>query len=466
MANVNVNISKRFYSFVNDWDYEQYLLLGGYGSGKSYSIAQKLVLKLLEEKRLALVVRNVKDTFKDSCFAVLKEVIEQMGMLSEQTSMKSNKDDGLIRAVQSPMEFRFPNGSRIIFKGLDNAEKIKSIHGVSIVWIEECSEIKYDAYKELLGRIRQPNVTLHFILSCNPVGKENWVYRHFFVNTTDDGKENVICDEQELYKRRTMIVSLSKKQKVYIHHSLPDDNPYLPQSYIDRLDALKYNDPQLWVVARWGRFGANGTKVLPQFVVAKNASLFKTKVTSISSSMHFFGLDFGFEESYNALISCCVDEANKILYIYDEVYMNKVTDDRFADMKKVRKVMNRAERCEKAIGADSAEPKTIQFYRQKGYNMYGARKYIGSRLQNTKKMKRFKKIVCSPKCTNTIRELKYLTYKKDSHGNVIYDEFNIDPHTFKYHKLGVYKTMEKLERLKCRPERKLYSVWLYNTHNA
>ena len=45
-------------------------------------------------------------------------------------------------------------------------------------------------------------------------------------------------------------------------------------------------------------------------------------------------------------------------------------------------------------------------------------------------MKRFKKIVCSPKCTNTIRELKYLTYKKDAHGNVIYDEFNIDPHTF------------------------------------
>ena len=62
--------------------------------------------------------------------------------------------------------------------------------------------------------------------------------------------------------------------------------------------------------------------------------------------------------------------------------------------------------------------------------MYGAKKYIGSRLQNTKKMKRFRKIVCSPMCKNTIRELKDLTYKKDSKGNVIYDEFNIDPHTF------------------------------------
>lgn len=76
------------------------------------------------------------------------------------------------------------------------------------------------------------------------------------------------------------------------------------------------------------------------------------------------------------------------------------------------------------------EPKTIQFYRQQGFNMYGARKYIGSRLQNTKKMKRFRKIVCSPKCKNTIRELRDLTYAKDSKGNAIYDEFNIDPHTF------------------------------------
>lgn len=62
--------------------------------------------------------------------------------------------------------------------------------------------------------------------------------------------------------------------------------------------------------------------------------------------------------------------------------------------------------------------------------MYGAKKYIGSRLQNTKKIKRFKKIVCSPKCKNTIRELKDLTYVKDSKGNAIYDEFNIDSHTF------------------------------------
>lgn len=98
--------------------------------------------------------------------------------------------------------------------------------------------------------------------------------------------------------------------------------------------------------------------------------------------------------------------------------------------------------------------------------MYGAKKYIGSRLQNTKKIKRFKKVVCSPKCKNTIRELKYLTYKKDSKGNAIYDEFNIDAHTFNTTRLGVYKMIEKREKLRCQPERKSHSVWLFDTCNA
>lgn len=89
------------------------------------------------------------------------------------------------------------------------------------------------------------------------------------------------------------------------------------------------------------------------------------------------------------------------------------------------------------------EPKSIQFYRQNGFNMKACKKYIGSRLQNTKKMKRFRRIICSPKCKNTIRELSNLTYAKDSQGNAIYDEFNIDSHA-RYCAIGVYKLMEKL----------------------
>lgn len=425
---VNVAVSNRFASFLTDWDYEQYLLFGGYGSGKSYHVALKIILKLLEEKRTALVVRQVRETIKESCFALLKEILESMNLLSNEVIRYNGKSrTGKVVAISSPLEIRFPNGSRIIFRGMDNTEKIKSIHGVSIVWMEECSEIRYEAYTELLGRVREPRVSLHFFLTTNPVGKENWVYNTFFVNTDERGKEHIIQNPEEVYRRRTLV---NKKNGMYYHHSLPDDNPFLPVSYIRRLDRLKQTDKRLWIVARWGRFGASGTLVLPNFVVAKDSREFRNTVNNIPAQFHFFGLDFGFEESYNALISCCVDDTNKILYIYDEVYMNKITDDRFCKREDVLAVAERAERCDKPICADSAEPKTIQYYRQQGYRMYGAKKYIGSRLQNTKKLKRFNKIVCSPKCKNTIRELKDLTYKRDSKGNAIYDEFNIDPHTF------------------------------------
>ena len=47
----------------------------------------------------------------------------------------------------------------------------------------------------------------------------------------------------------------------------------------------------------------------------------------------------------------------------------------------------------------------------------------------TKKVKRFKKIVCSDACPNTIDELQDLTFAVDKDDEIIEDEFNIDPHT-------------------------------------
>lgn len=422
----NVVISPRFENYITDWDYRTYLLVGGYGSGKSYNTAIKIHLKLLQEKRTALVVRDVYDTIRDSCYKVLKEIISDMGQVETEDKRKSNK----IVFKSSPLEIVYPNGSSIIFRGLDKVEKIKSIHDVSIVWIEECSEIKFDAYMELIGRVRSYGNTLHFILTCNPVGVENWVYTTFFIKQDEKGNDIITQEPQEFYKKRTIVRYDEQGAGIYYHHSVVDDNMFVNKEYVLNLEGLKKLDPQLWLVARWGRFGVAGLRVLPRFVVAKDAQVFKNAVYSISSKYHFFGFDFGFEESYNALVSCCVDDKNKILYIYDEVYMNQITDDLFSRRDDVQAVNRRAKRCGKSIIGDSAEPKTIKYYRQQGFNIKKSTKYAGSRLENTKKIKRFRLIVCSPKCKNAIRELKNLTYKKDSHGNVICDEFNIDSHTF------------------------------------
>ncbi|MGF9913726.1 PBSX family phage terminase large subunit [Paenibacillus ehimensis] len=400
---VEKEVNPHFEDFIFDWNHKFYFLVGGYGSSKSYHVALKIVLKLLEEKRTALVVREVYDTIRDSCFALFEEICIELGL------------DEKIRFIVSPMQIRFPNGSKIIFKGMDKPAKLKSIHNVSIVWIEECSEVKYAGFKELLGRLRHPTLPLHMILSTNPVSTANWCYLHFFQNKK---KKVFVLDDEDLYRDRIVIV-----KNTYYHHSVADDNLFLPPSYIEQLDELETHDPDLYRIARKGRFGVNGLIVLPQFVEWPHDSVMDA-IKRINSPIKRAGMDFGFETSYNALLRLAIDHQEKILYIYWEYYKNKMTDDRTAE--EIAEFKESGE----LIRADSAEPKTIQFFKQKGFRMKGAKKFQGSRLQNTKKVKRFKKIICSSNCPNTIAELKDLTYAVDKNGEIIEDEFSIDPHTF------------------------------------
>ncbi|MFP7224865.1 PBSX family phage terminase large subunit [Priestia filamentosa] len=403
MTTLEKEVSPHFDDFLFDWSTKFQFLVGGYGSGKSYHIALKIILKLLSEKRTALVVREVYDTHRDSTYSLLEELVIDLGL------------EGRVKCMTSPMQIRFPNGSKIIFKGMDKPAKLKSINNISLVWLEECSEIKYAGFKELLGRLRHPTLKLHMILSTNPVGEDNWSFKHFF---KDEMNNRLVLDDAELYKKRTVTVN-----DTYYHHSTADDNFFLPESYVAQLDELKDYDPDLYRIARKGHFGVNGEKVLPQFEVQPHDEVMDT-IRRTVNPLKRVGMDFGFEDSYNAVVRLTIDQEKKILYIYWEYYKNKMTDDKTAeDLKEFKETRE-------LIRADSAEPKTIEFFKQNGFNIRGAKKFQGSRLQYTKKVKRFKKIVCSDRCANVIYELKPLTYKKNKRDEIIPDEFNIDPHTF------------------------------------
>lgn len=397
---VDFALNDHFYDFVDDWDHKFYFLVGGYGSSKSYHIAVKIIKKLLEEKRKALIVREVFDTLRDSCFDLLQEVAAAMEV------------DDLMSFTSSPMQVRFKNGSRIIFKGMDKPAKLKSLNGVSIVWIEECSEVKYEGFKEILGRLRHPTMSNHIILSTNPVSKGNWCYKYFF----QDKKKNVfILDDEELYKKRIIILG-----NVYYHHSTVDDNFFVPEDYVHQLDDLQTHDPDLYRVARKGRFGVNGLLVFPQFEAWSEEKV-RRAMKSVKNPIEKNGMDFGFVTSYNAVVRMLIDHDEKILYIYDEYYSRDKTDPEIAaDIEKWKNVL---------IKADCAEPKAIRYYRQLGFRMKPCRKFKGSREVYTKKVKRFRKIICSDICQNVIDELQDLTFAVDKDGEIIEDEFSIDPHT-------------------------------------
>lgn len=401
MEEVNFAVNDHFEDFIFDWSYKDYFLVGGYGSSKSYHVATKILLKLQQEKRKCLVVREVYDTIRDSCYSLFEDIVVAMGLEDE------------IKFKSSPMKILFPNGSQIIFKGLDKPAKLKSINGVSIVWLEECSECKYAAFKELRGRLRHLTDTNHIICSTNPVEKANWTYSHYFI---DEENDNLVLSDDELYEKRTIITN-----NTYYHHSTCDDNYYLPKDYIEELEKMKTYDIDLYRVARLGRYGVNGTRVLPQFQVMPDEWI-QQQIGGISERWYRYGMDFGFETSYNALISMAIDDENKDLYIFNQYYKNKMTDDKTA--------IEIADYKDKLITADCAEPKTIRYYQQQGFRMRKCKKFAGSRLQNTKKIKRFRNIYCSDACKDVVKELKNLTYATDAKGNIIYDEFNIDPHSF------------------------------------
>lgn len=410
MVVIDKEVNPHFEDFLFDWNQKFQFLVGGYGSSKSYHVALKLVLKAIQEKRKILVIREVYDTHKDSTFALFKDILETLDMLDESGRKKIAK--GKARAKESPYEVVFSNGSRIIFKGMDKPAKLKSIHDISIIWLEECSEVKYEGFKELIGRLRHRSLSLHMILSTNPIGEDNWTFKHFF---KDELNDYFVLDDHELYEKRTILVG-----DTYYHHSTADDNLFLPQSYIDELDAIGSYDQDLHRIARLGRFGVNGIRVFPQFEVQPHEEVIKA-IKGIYKPLFKNGMDFGFVTSYNAVIRMAIDHEEKYLYIFWEYYKKGLTDVELAkDLEHLKKIV---------IKADSAEPKTIAYFRQQHFKMFPAKKFAGSRAQYTKKVKRFKKIICSNECINTIRELKTLTFKQDAHGEVSEDEFNIDPHT-------------------------------------
>nr|WP_208002125.1 PBSX family phage terminase large subunit [Macrococcus goetzii] len=398
---IQKEVNPRFEEFLFDWEQKFQFLVGGYGSSKSYHVALKIILKLMNEKRTALVVREVFDTIRDSCFSLFEELIYELELNTKGVRLKT-----------SPMKISFPNGSKIIFKGMDKPGKLKSINDVSLIWLEECSEIKYAGFKELMGRLRHPKMKNHMILSTNPVSKTNWTYKYFFVD-----KENKVIklDDYRLYKEKVVVVN-----DTYYHHSTADDNYFLPDDYIAQLDDMKNYDVDMHRIARLGQFGANGKKVLPQFETMPHDEVMKV-VGRTPSRLLKNGLDFGFVTSFNALSRMAIDEKNMWLYIYDEIYTKEQDDEElYQELSYLGRTLIKADH----------EDSTIKYLNKKGMNLRKAKKYAGSRAEYTKKVKRFKRIICSDKCIHHIDELRDLTYKTNRNDEIIEDQFNIDPHTF------------------------------------
>ena len=356
-----MKVSEAFEHLIFDkLDKHIYIEVGGYGSGKSYSIAQKLILTLLEEKKKLLVIRRYYNTHRDSTFDLLKTVLQEFPQF-------------IGGATTSPLGIKLTNGSEILFRGLDDPSKLKSITGVSLAWIEEASEINLDGYNEVLGRLRGADHNV-ILMSLNPVSKSNWVYKTFF--------ELAGINEFDFYEKKLINYEVDGIG-VVIHHSTVADNPFASQEYIDKLRSLERNDPYLHTVAYKGQFGVLGDRIFTNVRVSDEPP----------RGTELIGLDFGMAISYNAAVRVYLTDTK--LYITDEYYSRGITNQELArDLK--REGLNTT-----TIYADSAEPKSILELNRAGVSTVKCRKFPGSVVAGIKQLQGLELIV-HPKCTQTI----------------------------------------------------------------
>ena len=168
---------------------------GGSSSGKSWFLSQRCVIDILAGGRNYLVCRQTARTIRGSVYQQIERVIREAGLLDYFTL---NKSDAVITCN---------NGYQILFAGLDDVEKIKSmvpaVGVISDIWVEEATETERGDVKDLYKRQRggDERTQKRFTLSFNPILQSHWIYQEHFAGVawSDDQKQHT-SDELSILK--------------------------------------------------------------------------------------------------------------------------------------------------------------------------------------------------------------------------------------------------------------------------
>ena len=217
------------------WDHHRYLVMkGGGGSGKSILAGQKILERAVsEEGHRFLVCRKVGRTIRQSCF---NQLVNQIAEYYPGMRVKINRTD---------MVITFPNGSEILFSGLDDVEKLKSIYNITGEWLEEASELTEADFNQLDIRLRgKTKYYKQIIITFNPVSVMHWLKKRFFDTPDPD-------------------------DRVRVHESTYKDNRFLDEENIRVLESFKDIDEYYYQVYCLGMWGVTGRTVFDGQAVTK-----------------------------------------------------------------------------------------------------------------------------------------------------------------------------------------------------
>lgn len=374
-------VAPHFYALHRDivrHGHTYYWLEGGRGSTKSSEISLEIPQLIIKNPEChAVVLRKIGNTIKNSVYPQMQWGIDALGLTDK------------FRFKTSPHEITYKKtGQKILFFGVDDPQKIKSIKlpfgYVGVCWIEELDQFAG------MEEIRNLNQSL---LRGGPVFWE-------FCSFNPPKSQNNWVNEEKLFDDPDRLV----------HHStyLGVPREWLGDRFFEDAEKLKERNEVAYRHEYLGEVTGTGGAV---FENVEDMAMSNELVGNFDRL--YYGLDFGFSIDPLAFVSMHYDAKKEDLYIFDEIYQQKLTNSRAAELIQQKAGSGR-------IIADSAEPKSIQEMRNMGLHVGGAKKSRDSVEHGIKWLQdRAHIYIDKRRCPNTYREFVTYEYERNRQGQFI-----------------------------------------------
>lgn len=367
MPQIELNISKtqfvpKFFPLLTDYSHRWECYIGSAGSAKSYFITQKLIIRACREKIKILVCRRYGTTIRNTCFSLFKDILAKWKLTP------------YVKIRETDFNIKFPNESEIIFMGLDEETKLLSLNNIGAIFIEEAFEVPKNIVEQLNLRLRGSTPNQQILMAWNPISQNHWLY-----------------DFCEINPPASFIYT----------HSTYKDNPFLNDSYIKELEELYTRNPAKARVFCDGVWGVDS-----EGLVIKNWREEPIDALELAASglERRAGMDLGFVDK-TAIIDSFYDRQNHIIYITNEFYKSG------CQLSEIAAALKQMELTKTKLFVDSAEPRSIQFFRNEGINAVACAKGKDS-VKAGLMFLQDNLLIVSPSCKNFINELENFSYIK------------------------------------------------------
>ena len=336
--------------------------MGSAGSAKSYFITQKLIVRACSEPIKILVCRRTATTIRNTCFSLFKDIITKWQLAP------------YVRIRESDFNIKFPNGSEIIFIGLDEETKLLSLNNIGCIFIEEAFEVPKNIVEQLNLRLRGRTPNQQILMAFNPISKNHWLYK--------------FCEEEP-------------PTSFIFSHSTYKDNPFLNAEYVAELEELYTRNPQKARVFCDGEWGIDADGLV---ITNWRAEDFDAMELARAGLEHRAGMDLGYIDK-TAIIDSLYDKENRTIYIFNEFYKSG------CQLNEIAQAIKDMSLAKTKLYIDSSEPRTIQYMKNEGISAFPCVKGKDS-VKAGIMFLQDNNIVVHPSCKSLITELENFSYIK------------------------------------------------------